>query len=131
MNTPDQNRYTKTHEWVRQDKDGAVVGISDFAQRQVTDVVYVDLPKVGKEVKAGDEVMVIESVKAAFSIYAPISGKVSRVNEELRKDPSLVNKSPYDKGWLFALAASNPKELDTLMDAASYAQHTAQEEAAH
>src|SRR3954467_5503202 len=95
--------YTKSHEWVRTEGNLAYVGISDHAQKEVTDVVYVEVPKTGKAVKAGDEATTIESVKAAFSIYAPVSGTLVQANAELEKDPGLINQSAFDKGWIFAI----------------------------
>lgn len=113
-------RYAKTHEWICVDGAVGTVGISDHAQKEVTDVVYVELPKVGKTLKAGDEATTMESVKAAFSIYAPVSGTLVKSNTELEKDPGLINKSPYDQGWIFAMELSNPDELDALMSEAQY-----------
>ena len=118
MNT--ERRYAKSHEWIRMEGKLAIVGISDHAQREVTDIVYVEMPKIGKAVKAGDEVTTIESVKAAFSIYAPVSGTVIKANHELEKDPGLINKSPYDQGWMFVLDASDPAEANTLMSEDQY-----------
>ena len=126
MSTLERHRYTKTHEWIRPETDGtAYVGISDFAQRQVTDIVYVELPKVGRVVKAGEECAVIESVKSAFSIYAPASGQILQVNQVLVKDPGLANRSPYEAGWFFALQMSDPAELQALMTHEQYEQFTA------
>lgn len=113
-------KYLESHEWVRIDGKTATVGISDFAQKEISDIVYIELPKPGRAVKQKESCMVIESVKAAFDIYSPLSGKITEVNTKLSGEPALVNKSPYDKGWLFKLEASNPKELDALMDAATY-----------
>lgn len=123
-------RYTKSHEWVRVDGKIAYVGISDHAQREVTDVVYVEVPKTGKALKAGDEATTIESVKAAFSIYAPVSGTLVQANSELEKDPGLINQSPYDKGWMFAIEMSDPSEADALMTEEQYAAFLKSPEAA-
>lgn len=112
MRNPDDFRFTKSHEWI--DAEGNV-GISDHAQKEITDVVFVDLPKVGKEVKAGDAVAVIESVKAAFDIYAPVSGKISKVNPTVSKNPAIVNQSPYENGWLYTIEKANPSEESKLM----------------
>ncbi len=126
MSGHERNRYTKTHEWIRVEPDGtAYVGISDFAQQQVTDIVYVELPKAGRVVKAGEECAVIESVKSAFSIYAPASGEIVKANQVLVKDPGLVNRSPYDDGWFLALKLSDASELDRLMQLSEYEQFTA------
>jgi glycine cleavage system H protein len=114
-------KYAKTHEWIRVDGKTGYVGISDHAQQEVTDVVYVEVPKTGKTLKAGDEATTLESVKAAFSIYAPVSGTLSQANAALEADPGLINKSPFDKGWIFAIDLTDPKELDALMTEEQYA----------
>ncbi len=103
MINPDTCKFAKSHEWVSPD---GTVGITDHAQKEITDVVFVELPKVGREVKAGEAVAVVESVKAAFDIYAPVSGKISNVNANVSKDPALVNKSAYGDGWLFKIEKS-------------------------
>ena len=115
-----QRRYAKTHEWIRVEGNLGYVGISDHAQKEVTDVVYVEVPKTGKSVKAGDEATTLESVKAAFSIYAPVSGTLTKANAALEADPGLINKSPYEQGWIFAIELSNPKELEALMTEEQY-----------
>lgn len=112
--------YTKEHEWVRVEGETAVCGISDFAQKALGDVVFVELPKVGAEVKAGEQVAVVESVKAASEIYAPVSGKVTAINEALVADPSLVNTAPLQAGWFFKLTVRSQDELSQLMDEAAY-----------
>lgn len=117
MFNPDECRFAKSHEWIAPD---GTVGISDHAQREITDVVFVDLPKVGKEFKAGDSVAVVESVKAAFDIYAPVSGKIKKTNADVTKNPAIVNQSPYDKGWLFVIEKSAPEEEKSLMTHADY-----------
>ena len=116
-------RYRESHEWI--DPATGVVGITDHAQHELTDVVFVELPKVGAKVKAGDHVAVVESVKAASDIYAPVSGEVIEVNEGLPDNPSLLNTDPHGKGWIFKLAITEPAELNVLMDAAAYEQHIA------
>jgi glycine cleavage system H protein len=113
-------KYTKTHEWVRIRGEVAVVGITDFAQEQLTDVVYVELPELGRQVKAGGECAVVESVKAASDIYSPLSGKVVRVNERLNNEPQLLNSDPYGEGWVFELEPSDVSELEKLMGADEY-----------
>jgi len=100
-------RYAKSHEWIRPEGKIGYVGISDHAQKEVTDVVYVEVPKTGKVLRAGDEATTIESVKAAFSIYAPVSGTLVQANAELEKEPGLINQSAYDKGWIFAIEMTN------------------------
>ncbi|HLS69601.1 MAG TPA: glycine cleavage system protein GcvH [Kiloniellales bacterium] len=114
--------YSEEHEWVRVEDDGsAVIGISDYAQQQLGDVVFVDLPDVGKEMAKGDEAAVVESVKAASEVYAAVSGTVSEVNEALADTPNLVNESPQDEGWFFKLTLADQSELEGLMDEAAYA----------
>jgi len=117
---PDTLRYAASHEWVRVDNDLATVGISDHAQSELSDVVFVDLPKVGAQVKAGAVAAVIESVKAASDIYAPVSGEVVEINPALTAKPELVNQDPYGAAWLFRVKIANVGELDKLMDAAGY-----------
>lgn len=120
MNTPDNLRYSKTHEWVRIEGDRATVGISDFAQHELGDVVYLDLPKVGQTFRAGAAFGTVESVKAVSDLYAPVSGEVVEVNEPLLDAPERINNSPYDAGWMVVLRMSDPSEADALMDAATY-----------
>ncbi|RDI94810.1 glycine cleavage system protein GcvH [Meiothermus sp. QL-1] len=119
MDYPAELRYTKTHEWVRLEGDVAVVGITDFAQDALGDVVYVELPPVGKRVEAGAAVAVVESVKTASDIYAPISGEVIEVNSALGDKPELINQSPYGEGWIFKLRV-NPADADGLLSAEEY-----------
>lgn len=119
-----QTRYTKDHEWVRLDGDTAIVGITAYAAEQLGDVVFVELPDVGKTVKQGDELAVVESVKAASEVYAPVSGKVVAVNDALDGEPGKVNDSPADAGWFVKLELADKGELDALMDDAAYKAHT-------
>ena len=120
MNIPTDLRYNDSHEWLRLAGDVATVGITDHAQAELTDVVFVELPGLGRGVDAGDPVAVVESVKAASDIYAPLGGEVIEVNPEVEADPSLVNTDPYGKGWLFKLRLKNPAEAAGLMDAGAY-----------
>ena len=113
-------KYTETHEWVDLNGNIARVGISDHAQKEISDIVFIELPKAGRVVKAKESAMVIESVKAAFDIYAPLSGKIVKVNEELSKKPEIVNQSPYEKGWLFEIECSNPAEAASLLSETQY-----------
>lgn len=119
-NTPDNLLYSKDHEWVEIDGDIATVGISDHAQAELSDVVFVDLPEVGASVSAGDTVAVVESVKAASDIYTPLSGEILEINEELSNDPSLVNSDPYSTGWIYKIRVELPGETDDLMSASDY-----------
>ena len=123
MNIPETLRYTKTHEWVRRDGGEITVGITDYAQTEITDVVHVELPRAGRKVEAGKPIAVVESVKAAFDIYAPVTGEVVRVNDALAAHPELVNQSPYDKGWFFVIKPADPSASDTLLSAADYNTH--------
>ena len=121
MNVPEDLRYTKTHEWSKQEANEVVVGITSHAQEELRDVVFVELPKVGRAIQQGEAVAVIESVKAAFDIYAPVSGTIARVNEAVTKSPQLVNQDCYGEGWLYAVTPSAPNELDALLPADAYA----------
>jgi glycine cleavage system H protein len=120
MNVPSDLRYNSSHEWVRLEGDIATVGISDHAQEELTDVVYVELPLVGREVDAGDPTAVVESVKAASDIYSPIGGEVVEVNLDVEADPALVNTDPYGRGWIFKLRVKNAADVEGLLDAAAY-----------
>ena len=116
-------KYTKEHEWLRIDDNVATVGISDHAQEQLGEIVFVDLPDVGKSLGQNEDMAVVESVKAASDVYAPISGEVVEVNETLADDPVQVNDSPEEKGWFCKLKITKPGELDDLMDADAYQQY--------
>ena len=120
MNTPEDLRYAKSHEWVRMEKDHATVGVTDHAQAELSDVVFVDLPKPGKKVNAGDVIATVESVKAASDIYAPVGGEVIASNAALSSDPGLINREPYANGWMFRLKPSSPS-TDHLLSASQYA----------
>jgi glycine cleavage system H protein len=118
---PENLKYAETHEWVRADNgDIVTVGISDFAQLEMTELVYVELPEVGRSYAAGEEIAVVESVKSASDIYAPVSGEVVEVNDALSDDPSTVNSSPFDNGWLFRMKISDATQVENLLSAAAY-----------
>ena len=117
---PEDVRYTKTHEWVRVEGNVATVGITDFAQSQLTDIVYVDLPAAGKPVTKGGSVLVLESVKTVSDVYAPGDGTVESANTELKAHPELVNHDPYGKGWLYKLKLSGPLDPSSLLAPAAY-----------
>jgi glycine cleavage system H protein len=117
MNVPDDLRYAASHEWLRAD---GTVGITDHAQAELTDVVYVELPQVGAEVKAGTQVCVVESVKAASDIYAPATGKVAAVNDALASNPALLNTDPYGAGWIFRVEVASPEDTNSLKSPADY-----------
>jgi len=120
MNIPDDLLYTEEHEWVRVEDNEAVVGITDYAQSELGDVVYVELPEVGSRTKQMEPFGTIEAVKAVSDLYAPLSGKVVEVNEALADNPELVNKDPYGEGWMIRIEMEDPSELDNLLDADSY-----------
>ncbi len=107
--------YTKDHLWVKVDGDDAVIGITDYGQHQLGDIVYVELPQVNSEVEAGEKVASVESVKASIDIFSPLTGKILSVNEDLKEDPSLLNTDPYGEGWIYEMKMSDPTELEDLM----------------
>ena len=120
MNIPGDLKYTETHEWIRVENNLARIGITDHAQAELSDVVFVELPKVGAKLQAGGPAAVVESVKAAGDIYSPVTGAVTAVNEALADNPALVNSDPYGEGWLFAVELENSAETEGLKDAAEY-----------
>ena len=120
MNFPENLRYTKTHEWISVQGAKAKVGVTEYAQKEISDVVFVELPKLGTAVQQAKTAAVVESVKAAFDNYAPVSGKITDANKALESNPGLINQSPYADGWLFELEVSNASELNSLLTAAQY-----------
>jgi len=122
-NVPEGLRYTKDHEWAKLEGKRAGIGITDFAQDQLTDVVYVELPPIGKTVKQGEPIGTVESVKAVSEIFAPISGTVVEVNKALVDKPDLVNKDPYGEGWMVVLDVAEPSQANALMDPTAYRKH--------
>ena len=122
MNVPDDLLYTETHEWIRREGENVRVGITDHAQSELTDVVYVELPKMDRQVNAREATAVVESVKAASDIYAPVKGTVVEVNKALEADPGLLNREPFGEGWIFVLKIDEPDDLKQLKDAAAYQQ---------
>jgi len=116
----DDLKYTKTHEWVEVKGKTAIVGITDHAQSELTDIVFAELPEAGKEITKGDELCVVESVKSVSEIYAPISGTIKKVNEDLEDTPEIINENPYDDGWLVEIEISNKEEVNALLDADAY-----------
>ena len=117
-------KYTQDHEWVRADGDAATIGITDHAQNALGDVVFVELPEVGREVAAGEACAVVESVKAASDVYAPIAGRIVEVNSALTDDPGLINREPYTGGWIMKVKPTNAGEFDALLSAADYLKKT-------
>ncbi|MFH1741453.1 MAG: glycine cleavage system protein GcvH [bacterium] len=128
MNIPENLRYTQTHEWARIEGDEATIGITDFAQHQLTDIVYVEMPEIGAAAVQGKEIGVVESCKIAADLYAPVSGEVVAINDRLADEPQLVNNDPYGEGWIIKIRLSNPSEADALMDAKAYAAVAVSEE---
>ena len=118
-----ETKYTKDHEWVRVEGGVATVGITAYAAEQLGDVVFVELPDIDTQVSARDEVSVVESVKTASDIYAPVSGEIVAVNEKLAESPEIINSSPYDDGWIFKIRMSNEEELQELLSAEEYREH--------
>lgn len=127
MNVPADLKYTKTHEWVRFSGEEVTVGITDHAQTEMGDIVFVELPEIGDEFSPGQECAVLESVKAASDLSAPVSGKVIAVNSELDANPNLINSDPYGKGWIFKLKVKNLQETGNLIAPAEYASETGEE----
>jgi glycine cleavage system H protein len=117
---PEDLKYHKEHEWVRVDGKKATVGISDYAQGALGDIVYLDIPKVGRAVKFAEEITEIESTKTTSPLYAPVGGKIVEVNEKLKENPELINREPYGQGWVVVIEMSNPKDLDQLMSSKEY-----------
>ena len=125
MDIPKDLKYAKSHEWAKDNGDGTItVGITEHAQEALGDVVFVELPELGRELEAGEDFGVVESVKAASDVYAPVSGEVIEVNEDLEDNPETINESPYQDGWLMKLKMVEPTELENLLDAKGYKQVT-------
>jgi glycine cleavage system H protein len=120
MNVPDDLLYTESHEWIKREGDKIRIGITDHAQAELTDVVFVELPKVDRQANAKEAIAVVESVKAASDIYAPVKGIVVEANKALEADPGLINREPFGQGWLFVMKIDNPDDLKNLKDAAGY-----------
>ncbi len=123
VETPDDRRYAQTHEWAKQEADLVRVGISDFAQEQLGDIVFLELPPPDRRVQQGEALGTVESVKAVADLWAPVSGEVVEVNADLADRPELVNEDPYGRGWMVAIRPADPDEVASLMDAPAYAQH--------
>jgi len=123
MMIPEDLLYTESHEWIKREGDKIRVGVTDHAQSELTDVVYVELPKLERQVNAKEPIAVVESVKAASDIYAPVKGTVVEANKALEADPGLINREPYGQGWIFVLKVENPDDLKSLKDSAAYKKH--------
>jgi len=130
MEFPEELRYTKEHEWARLDGDRVTVGITDFAQEELGDVVYVELPQIGRTVETSGTFGVVESVKAVSDLYAPLSGTIVEANTKLEDEPELVNRSPYGEGWMIVMEATNLEEWQQLLTASDYRAYVAQERSA-
>jgi glycine cleavage system H protein len=126
---PENLRYTEEHEWARLEGDTIVMGITDFAQEQLGDIVYVELPDIGEDFDRGETIGEVESVKARSDLYTPVAGEVTEVNEDLMDDPAVVNQDPYGEGWMVRVQLSDTSEWDGLLDAAAYAKVVEEEEA--
>lgn len=113
-------RYTESHEWIKIKENIAIVGITDHAQSELTDIVFAELPEIGKEIKKGDELCVVESVKSVSEIYSPVSGKIIKVNTKLEDSPEIINEKPYDEGWLVEISILNEKEIENLLKPSEY-----------
>jgi glycine cleavage system H protein len=124
MNIPKELRYSDDHEWIKTEGDKVKIGITDFAQHELGDIVFVELPEIGSEIKAGEPFGSVESVKTVSELYAPLSGKVVEVNEDLNDSPEFVNESPYDKAWIIVIEPSNMTEADKLLTADQYEEMT-------
>jgi glycine cleavage system H protein len=122
MNYPDNLRYTKDHEWIRMEGDEAVIGITDFAQHELGDIVYVEIETVGQEMNAGDVFGTVEAVKTVSDLFLPVNGTITEVNPNLNSKPELVNSDPYGEGWMIRMRVANPSEVDDLLDMAAYQQ---------
>ena len=120
MNFPDNLRYTKDHEWIRVEGDQAIVGITDFAQHELGDIVYVEIETVGQELKSGNIFGTVEAVKTVSDLYLPLDGVITEVNPKLNSNPEMVNTDPYGEGWMVKIKLSNVSDVDSLMDAAAY-----------
>jgi glycine cleavage system H protein len=120
MNYPESLRYTKDHEWIRMEGDMAVIGITDFAQHELGDIVYVDIEATGKELTAGEVFGTVEAVKTVSDLYLPVSGSIAEVNPKLNDNPELVNSDPYGDGWMVKMKVNSQADVDALMDAAAY-----------
>ena len=120
MNYPDNLKYTKDHEWIRTEGDEAIIGITDFAQHELGDIVYVEIETIGQELKGGEIFGTVEAVKTVSDLFLPVSGTITEVNPKLNANPELVNNDPYGEGWMVKMKLSNPEEVKSLMNAAAY-----------
>jgi glycine cleavage system H protein len=126
MNFPEDLKYTKEHEWLRIEDGTAIVGITEYAQQELGDIVYLEMPEVGASFSQNDSIGTIEAVKTVADLYAPVSGEIVGINQELSDTPELINQDPYGKGWMLKIKIGDASELDTLMDGAAYKEHVAE-----
>ena len=126
---PEELLFTKDHEWIEDGKSPAKIGISDYAQKELTDIVYVELPEVGAEVKKGDSIVTLESVKATSDVYAPVAGKITEINGDLEDSPQKINEAPYGAGWLVEMDIADSSELEDFMDYSAYQEYLEEENA--
>lgn len=127
MTSPEELKYSKEHEWVKIEGDTVIVGITDFAQKQLTDIVFVELPEKGKKVEKGKQMAVVESVKSVSDVFSPVSGEVIEANEELANTPETLNKDPYGKGWIVKIKLDDKSQVESLMSASEYEEFTKKE----
>ncbi len=120
MNIPEDLKYTQEHEWVKAEGEIATIGITDYAQSELSDIVYLELPEVGKTLQKGDVITTLEAVKTVADVYTPVSGEIIEVNEKLKDQPGLINEDPYGEGWIVKIRMSNPDELNELLSAEEY-----------
>jgi len=120
MKVPEELKYTEEHEWVKVEGEIGIVGITDFAQNELSDIVYVELPEVGKNIKKGEVIATVEAVKTVADVYSPISGEIVEVNEKLKDEPSIINNDPYGEGWIAKIKMENPEEINALLDHTAY-----------
>lgn len=120
MKIPEDLKYTEEHEWVKVEGEIGIVGITDFAQSELSDIVYVELPEVGKNIKKGEVIATVEAVKTVADVYSPISGEIVEVNEKLKDEPSIINNDPYGEGWIAKIKMENPEEVNGLLDHTAY-----------
>jgi glycine cleavage system H protein len=126
MNFPEDLKYTKEHEWLRIEDGTAIVGITEYAQQELGDIVYLEMPEVGASFSQNDSIGTIEAVKTVADLYAPVSGEIVEINQELSDTPELINQDPYGKGWMLKIKIGDPSELDALMESAAYKDHVAE-----
>ena len=124
MNTPEELKYSKAHQWIKIDNETGVVGITDYAQSQLTDIVFVDLPEVGKKITKNERIASVESVKSVSDVFCPVSGVITEINEQLLDNPELINNDCYNEGWIIKIKLTDPKEAESLLSSVDYTKET-------